>query len=379
MPKKSSSKTKAKTKPKAKSNGKAKSKSTVETKVQQVEAPEVKPAAPAPEVKVEGAKPNYGERFVNGLIMIFIGGLLFLNTFGLVPWNIWWTLLRFWPIFLILGGLKLIFGRSKLAGVLLGLLTLFIMGCIFSMALLASGIEYIDGLNVPTKFKDFAKDVVNYSAAEINEEFSIELAEYDDSAEIQYDFDLGAGEFTITDDSNEVIEIDAKYFESFGKPELDIDQDDELLAVKVEQYSKPFIAIPGDAPEYDIKLTEELEIAFLGLNIGAGRGDVVLQDVDIKEFVSDVGAGELNIKFRNDSVPERIDLDVGAGSLVLDLPRDVGIKLSYSVGVGELTVDGEDFSGFGRDDDEYKSDNYDEADTIIEITVNVGVGSVEIK
>ena len=52
-------------------------------------------------------------------ILIIIGTIFLLNNFGVLPWNVWRDLWRFWPLFLIFWGFQLIFGKSKIANILL--------------------------------------------------------------------------------------------------------------------------------------------------------------------------------------------------------------------------------------------------------------------
>jgi len=67
---------------------------------------------------------HHGGSIVWAVILIAAGAVFLLNNFGLLPWSIWDTMWRFWPVFLIIWGLQVIFGRSWLASLLIGLLSL---------------------------------------------------------------------------------------------------------------------------------------------------------------------------------------------------------------------------------------------------------------
>ncbi len=65
--------------------------------------------------------------FVGPLILLAIGFILLFNNLGIIPWGIWMTLWRYWPVILILTGLEIIVccGDSKvtyLMAVLLGII-----------------------------------------------------------------------------------------------------------------------------------------------------------------------------------------------------------------------------------------------------------------
>lgn len=59
-----------------------------------------------------------------GVILILAGGLFLLNSFGIVPWIVWNSIWRFWPILLILWGLQVILGGGRIARALMAILTI---------------------------------------------------------------------------------------------------------------------------------------------------------------------------------------------------------------------------------------------------------------
>lgn len=65
-----------------------------------------------------------------GIILITVGIIFLLNNFGLLPWSVWSILWRFWPLFLILGGLEILLGNNWFARFIFSLLTLITVGFI---------------------------------------------------------------------------------------------------------------------------------------------------------------------------------------------------------------------------------------------------------
>jgi len=54
---------------------------------------------------------------LNGVILIMAGVILLLNTMGFLSWDIWETLIRFWPVLLILWGVELLLGATLIGRV----------------------------------------------------------------------------------------------------------------------------------------------------------------------------------------------------------------------------------------------------------------------
>ena len=48
-----------------------------------------------------------------GIILVFVGVVLLLQNFNILPWGLWAMLWTFWPVILILIGLNIIIGRRK--------------------------------------------------------------------------------------------------------------------------------------------------------------------------------------------------------------------------------------------------------------------------
>jgi predicted membrane protein len=77
------------------------------------------------------------------------------------------------------------------------------------------------------------------------------------------------------------------------------------------------------------------------------------------------------------SVPETMNISVGAGEVTLTLPENVGLLVSYNLGVGSIKLENTTVDGVGKETD-YKSSNYDTAEKKISIIASVGVGELTI-
>lgn len=67
---------------------------------------------------------------VFGVMLLFGGILLLLNTLGVVSWDVWDRLWQFWPLLLILFGLHIILGSSGLARVLMFVVSVVALGLV---------------------------------------------------------------------------------------------------------------------------------------------------------------------------------------------------------------------------------------------------------
>lgn len=93
------------------------------------------------DVKVSIFGKEYGERqfkkyeragnVVWGTLLLFLGSILILITFGYLPWEVWYEIAIFWPIMLILMGVHIMLGSSFLSRFLMSILSVSVFGLIF--------------------------------------------------------------------------------------------------------------------------------------------------------------------------------------------------------------------------------------------------------
>lgn len=78
---------------------------------------EVLPSAPPDFDKEEG-----NDSMISALLLIAVGFMLLLNNLGILPWQIWRSLWRFWPVLLILLGLRKITEGNRVGRILVNIL-----------------------------------------------------------------------------------------------------------------------------------------------------------------------------------------------------------------------------------------------------------------
>lgn len=69
---------------------------------------------------------HHGNVFL-ALILVFIGAIFLLNNFNILPWSIWNSLWKFWPVILIAWGLQVIFKGSWINYLLIVIITMVIV------------------------------------------------------------------------------------------------------------------------------------------------------------------------------------------------------------------------------------------------------------
>jgi hypothetical protein len=311
--------------------------------------------------------------YVWAIFLIFLGTIFLLNTTGILPWNVWFYIFNFWPVFLILAGLRLILGKSLISTIILAIVAL--------IAFLWIGLSaYIESteINLP-----FLKNIPTYSTQNIesiDNKFKVEIDGYEDIEILNYKFDLGISEFTITDDSRDFLYIDAKYTNDYGEPKIDERVDNNLLNIIIKENTNYNFSFTNfKTPIYKFTLGSRLP-SNINIDNGVGKGTVELDNQKVENLIVDTGTGDIDIVLGLESIPtDKLSLDIGTGNIILNLPENVGYKLNYNVGVGEIKLEDREIGGIGQNGNEILSNNYNTAEKVINITADVGIGNLHIK
>lgn len=88
---------------------------------------------------------RHGGNSVFGLVVLFVGIIFLLNNLGLVPWNVWDGLWRFWPVVVILIGIKILAGRTLFGRMLSTLFLIFVFAGILAYIFYYYGVFRVFG------------------------------------------------------------------------------------------------------------------------------------------------------------------------------------------------------------------------------------------
>jgi len=255
-----------------------------------------------------------------GLVLILLAGLLLLRQFGWLTGSIFGY---FWPIAIILGGVWLL------------------------MAALGRKRGPIEGqtISVPLENARSARIVLNHGAGRLN---------------------LHAGT-TATEVLNGTFDSEAEV-----KSRLEGDQ----LEVKVRNAPQFWAWVPGESLDWDIRLNGDIPLK-LKIDSGASSSNLDLSDLKVTDLDLDTGASSAEVILPANAGNTHVEIDTGASSLNVRIPPSVSARIRVKSGVAAVNVDSNRFprleSGL------YQSADYANAANRADITINTGVGSVEVK
>jgi len=189
---------------------------------------------------------------------------------------------------------------------------------------------------------------------------------------VSADLEISAGALTLTGGSSRLLDADFEYDGISEKPKVEyvVSGDHGQLNVTQNQIHTPF---GNEHNDWNLHFNNDVPVD-LRIQMGAGRDDLRLNGMNLSGLDIHMGAGELNLDLTGERKTSfRGDIEGGAGRATIRLPKDVGVRVEASGGIGSINA-----SRFGREGGAYVNDVYGKTPTSIDLTVHGGVGEIDL-
>jgi hypothetical protein len=283
-------------------------------------------------------------------LLIILGAIFLLNNFGILPWSIWTSLWKFWPVLLILIGVEFLIGHSiSLKTKLILLLLIFLIPVIVAVnpitknPLASEELKISEDLGSLTK----AKIVVDMPATNLS--------------------------VKPTDDPTKLIEGKVSFSKAANKPKVSVEESFGQEIFKITQKSVsglPFISSFKNDTNLYLTIQIPLEIQ---IKTGASREKLDLADLRVEYLEIDSKASDLDIIFGN-SYSSTAKIKTTASNLNIKIPKNIEARIKVNSKVKNLSIADRFKQGGG----EYKTKDFDKAFTRLDIQIESVAGSIKI-
>lgn len=278
-------------------------------------------------------------RFFDGLMTVGIGSLLLANTTGMLPWSVWWEVLRLWPVLLISAGLGIL-GRSTGQGWLRAMGTVVVLlAFLYAIAVTAAGTpRFAAGTGEPFTLTE---PMAGVSSARLT-------------------LKSGAGSIEIDDTGGRTLEIEGA--SPFGTPELDATRSGATKDVEFSVTgSDGIVNVPlGTTTSVEAALPRQVQWD-VTVESGASTLDADLSGLDVRRFHLKTGVADNTIRLGGAPTGERrgdVTVESGVSSVKVLVPRGVPARIESQSGLTGFNVPSP-FVKTGTH--EWETDNYDGA------------------
>jgi hypothetical protein len=298
------------------------------------------------------------DKLLPGAILITIGVIFLLKSFGLIHIH-WINLLHLWPIFLVIGGINLIFAhnRSPWASVLK-------IGVVIAGVLILLFGNFNDRFNFwPHTYYNYRSDDNNDNndnnndgdddddndnkgvvKVEGNSTFSEPF--HAEAAIAKLNISGGATSYQLSDTTNQLFEAYTK--EHGGKYVFSHSLTDSVAVLNFKMNSQTrFFSGKNKSNKATLKLNSN-PIWDMDISVGAANIDFDLTKFKIRNLTFNGGAAACDIKLGQPLENTKIDVSTGAADVHIRIPKNAACKI-----VSDSGLSSEDFEGFTKTSDNH--------------------------
>jgi hypothetical protein len=305
---------------------------------------------------------NERPQLIVPIILIVLGALFLYANYqpSFAPWPIIRT---YWPLILIFFGLGKMWdathrakngdpnaprrtsvgGTIAIVAIVLVLFALFWRGRVFSR----------DGRSSSTR----------------HEVRSVELQ---NAKTVDASLQSSSGEVIVSGGSSRLLDADFSYGDSYSSPRVEYAVDSGVGHLNIIQDDQT-AHFMGSHNTWNLRLSNEVPLE-LKVEMGAGEGRFHLRDVPLTNFTLEMGAGHVDVDLTGERKKDLdADIEGGVGQATIRLPRNVGVIVQASGGIGAVNA-----RGLKHDGNDYVNDAYGKTPATIHLKVEGGVGEIEL-
>jgi len=113
----------------------------------------------------------------------------------------------------------------------------------------------------------------------------------------------------------------------------------------------------------------------LKVDLGAGRGEFHLANLDITRLELNIGVGQATVDLTGERAKDlHAEIQGGVGQAVIRLPKNVGVIATVHGGLGSIDV-----HGLKEVDGQYVNAAYDKSPNTIRLNVEGGIGQIKLE
>ncbi len=302
--------------------------------------------------------------------LLLIGfGVLMLLWRWLPDFYPWHVLYQYWPLLFICIGAGMIWDRTHLhstspananeprpfpIGSTIGTVVFLLV-----MALLI--------------FRDHSGYRRSNFTASASSSHTVKTVDRGEASTVQMTLEMPAGELIFQGGGHQLLAADFYQDGSYDPPQVDYSVSGTSGNLRITQEGNgKFVGKSENS--WKLKVDDSTPIE-LKVDVGAGRGEFHLANVDITRLELNIGAGQANVDLTGERAKDmRVVIQGGVGQAVVRLPRNVGVEAIVHGGLGSIDSD-----GLKEQNGNYVNNAYGKSPNTIHLTVEGGIGQIKLE
>jgi hypothetical protein len=201
-----------------------------------------------------------------------------------------------------------------------------------------------------------------------------QTVELGDAESVRVEINFGAGNLEVTGGAEKLLEADFTYNVAKLKPVVEY-VDGTLVVRQPETNGLPGLRnITDFRNEWGLRLNDQVPMN-LSVDMGAGVSNLRLDGLSLNRLDVNVGAGESTVDLSGDWARDlAVNIDGGAGDIIVQLPKDVGVRVEVDRGASMVEA-----PGLTKDGNVYTNAAFGVSDVTLQIDLKSGIGRVNLE
>lgn len=319
------------------------------------------------------------DKLIPGLILVLIGTAILLSNFGYMHFH-WYNIFHLWPIFLVIGGVNLVFANNKSQWATILKISVVILG--FGLILFGNfgdrGRFWADQIHFNNNNNnDFEDDDDNSDSDSSNVKMTsngtFNEAYTTDVKYARLNISGGATSYILSDTTNQL--FFAKVRDTYGKYEFNRSKEDSVNVLDFRMKNHHGFQIgENNNNEALIKLNSN-PIWDIHIEAGATSLNFDLSKFKVNQLKISGGAASFNVKLGAPMAMTDVDISTGVSSVDIVIPQNAQCSIETESGLS-----GKHFEGFNKtDDNNYETPGFATAKNKMHIHIKGGLSDFKVR
>ncbi|MDO8688590.1 MAG: DUF5668 domain-containing protein [Dehalococcoidia bacterium] len=316
----------------------------------------------------QGRPHRRGFSVLGPAILIALGAVFLLNSLDIVPWSVWGTLWRFWPVILILLGVQTILGRSGANWAICLVVSVAAVLLLVGVVVAASQAGWINGF--PIDGGPVTQQTKEAQAGSVSNELGT-------IQEARVTLEFGAGRLSmdsLPSGSDKLVVVDYSAGAVGRIPGTKFTQVGRQGNLDIAGSKEVKFGFVSGADEWKVHLSPAVP-QDLTVRIGAADGNLDLRGLKVRTLNLDVGASTVIVRLPANAGSTNAFVNSGAATVTLEISPEVGARIVSDSGLASINAS----SRFSRAGGVFTTDDYQTAANRLDVELKAGVSTVSIK
>jgi Domain of unknown function (DUF5668) len=328
------------------------------------------------------------DKLIPGLILVMIGAIFLLNNFGYIDFH-WGNLFHLWPIFLVIGGVNLVFANNKSP-----------WATILKISVVVAGFALLIFGNFGNRYSWWPRYSYHYNNNDDNDDNNDSDDNNDDNNDgnkggivkvegssvfsepynaktrvVRLNVNGGGATYTLNDTTNQLFKANTKEF--FGRYELNHHDEDSVYVMdfNMKDNKGDHFNWGGEKSNTaDIKLNPAPEWE-INVETGATKLDFDLSKFKLRSLVLKGGAASFTVKVGQPLATTNVEVSTGVSEVNIEIPQNAACRIQTDSGLSSTSFDG--FTK--KDDGHYETAGFDAAKNKIYVHMSGGISDFKVR